>query len=94
MFWVSEFLGILRYSHDCFQDGVYERLENFLLRRGETLVSIDVKDKKTGNTPLIWAAKRGHAKVRDLLLELKIETYNVRGYKNGLTLDSILCTPS
>ena len=46
-----------------FQDGVYERLENFLLRRGETLVSIDVKDKKTGNTPLIWAAKRGHAKV-------------------------------
>ena len=52
---------------DGLKDGVYERLENFLLRRGETLVSIDVKDKKTGNTALIWAAKRGHAKVRWLV---------------------------
>ena len=48
----------------CLQDGVYERIENFLQRnRTEYVVSIDVKDRKTGNTPLIWAAKRGHAKV-------------------------------
>ncbi|XP_052799518.1 uncharacterized protein LOC128231131 isoform X2 [Mya arenaria] len=51
------------------RDGVYERIENFLQRnRMEYVVSIDVKDKKTGNTPLIWAAKRGHAKIVQLLL--------------------------
>lgn len=46
------------------QDGDYERIETFLLRRSDVIVSIDVKDKRTGNTPLIWAAKRGHTKVQ------------------------------
>ena len=46
-----------------FQDGDYEKIEKFLHRRSDCLVSIDIKDKRTGNTPLIWAAKRGHTKV-------------------------------
>ncbi|XP_060566033.1 serine-rich adhesin for platelets-like isoform X2 [Ruditapes philippinarum] len=51
------------------RDGVYEKIENFLHRnRSDYVISIDVKDKKTGNTPLIWAAKRGHAKIVQLLL--------------------------
>jgi len=54
----------MRFHVILLQDGVYERIENFLQRnRTEYVVSIDVKDRKTGNTPLIWAAKRGHAKV-------------------------------
>ncbi|KAL4224924.1 hypothetical protein ACF0H5_015620 [Mactra antiquata] len=52
------------------RDGLYEKIENFLHRnRSDYVVSIDVKDKKTGNTPLIWAAKRGHAKIVQLLLK-------------------------
>ncbi|XP_021359609.1 uncharacterized protein LOC110454439 [Mizuhopecten yessoensis] len=51
------------------RDGDYDRIEDFLLRSGKDhLVSIDVKDKRTGNTSLIWAAKRGHTKIVQLLL--------------------------
>ena len=32
-------------------------------RRNESLINVDVRDKETGNTPVIWAAKRGHIKV-------------------------------
>ncbi|XP_060068251.1 probable serine/threonine-protein kinase DDB_G0282963 [Ylistrum balloti] len=52
------------------RDGDYDKIENFLLRSGKDhLVSIDVKDKRTGNTSLIWAAKRGHTKIVQLLLK-------------------------
>ncbi|XP_069131824.1 uncharacterized protein [Argopecten irradians] len=52
------------------RDGDYERIEDFLFRSGKDhLVSIDVKDKRTGNTSLIWAAKRGHTKIVQLLLK-------------------------
>ena len=60
----------------CLQEGVYERIENFLQRnRSDYSFSIDVRDKKTGNTPLIWAAKRGHAKVSLLYVFWKVITY-------------------
>lgn len=52
---------------------MFERIENFLQRnRTEYSFSIDVKDKKTGNTPLIWAAKRGHAKVSNRFCVFRI----------------------
>ncbi|KAL5007408.1 hypothetical protein ScPMuIL_016214 [Solemya velum] len=51
------------------RDGDYDRLENFLQRSSNAFISIDVKDKQTGNTPLIWAAKRGHFKIAQLLLK-------------------------
>ncbi|CAG2255860.1 Mitogen-activated protein kinase kinase kinase 19 [Mytilus edulis] len=51
------------------RDGDYEKIENFLQRRSDCLVSVDVKDKRTGNTPLIWASKRGHTKIVQLLLK-------------------------
>ena len=47
----------------CLQDGDYDKIEHFLQGRTDVIVSIDVKDKQTGNTPLIWAAKKGHIKV-------------------------------
>ncbi|KAL3841916.1 hypothetical protein ACJMK2_020005, partial [Sinanodonta woodiana] len=50
-------------------DGDYDRIENIFQRRSDVIFSIDVKDKRTGNTPLIWAAKRGHAKIVQLLLK-------------------------
>ena len=33
-------------------------------KRKEFNLDIDVKDKRTGNTALMWAAKRGHSRVR------------------------------
>ncbi|KAK3592514.1 hypothetical protein CHS0354_013848 [Potamilus streckersoni] len=51
------------------RDGDYDRIENIFQRRSDVIFSIDVKDKRTGNTPLIWAAKRGHAKIVQLLLK-------------------------
>ena len=52
------------------KDGDYEKVEELLQRRNESLINVDVRDKETGNTPVIWAAKRGHIKV--LLLSLII----------------------
>ena len=46
-----------------FQDGDFERIDNLLKRRSDGVVNVDVKDKETGNTALLWAAKRGHIKV-------------------------------
>ncbi len=45
------------------QDGESKRIEEFLQRRNETLINIDFRDAETGNTAIIWAAKRGHVKV-------------------------------
>ena len=45
------------------KDGDYEKVEELLQRRNESLINVDVRDKETGNTPVIWAAKRGHIKV-------------------------------
>ncbi|XP_074660471.1 uncharacterized protein LOC141912936 [Tubulanus polymorphus] len=50
------------------RDGELEKMQNFLQRR-DTIVNVDIKDKRTGNTPLIWAAKRGHPKIVHLLLK-------------------------
>ncbi|XP_052242175.1 uncharacterized protein LOC127852295 isoform X2 [Dreissena polymorpha] len=69
------------------REGVYERIENFLQRnRTEYVISIDVKDKKTGNTPLIWAAKRGHAKIVQLLLQHGADV-TLRNYEGHTALD-------
>lgn len=46
------------------QEGDFAKIEALLKRRNETIFSLDVRDKETGNTALIWAAKRGHSKVR------------------------------
>ncbi|XP_064601071.1 uncharacterized protein LOC135467238 [Liolophura sinensis] len=51
------------------RDGDYSRIESLVQRRGDAVVSVDVKDKRTGNTALIWAAKRGHNKIVQLLLK-------------------------
>ncbi|CAH1787728.1 unnamed protein product [Owenia fusiformis] len=51
------------------RDGDYDRIENFLQRRSDVILSVDMKDKRTGNTPIIWAAKRGHTKIVQLLLK-------------------------
>ena len=45
------------------QDGDYNRIEQLLVQRSDIIVDIDCKDKRTGNTALIWAAKKGHNKV-------------------------------
>ena len=61
------------------QDGDYEQVEELLQRRNESLINVDVRDKETGNTPVIWAAKRGHIKV--LLLSLiALKRRNITGF--------------
>ena len=46
------------------QDGDYGKVEQMLVRRAsDVFIDIDCKDKRTGNTALIWAAKKGHNKV-------------------------------
>ncbi len=49
--------------HLYLQEGDFEKIEAILKRRNEALVNIDVRDGETGNTPLIWAATRGHTRV-------------------------------
>ncbi|XP_035693013.1 ankyrin repeat domain-containing protein 12-like isoform X1 [Branchiostoma floridae] len=49
--------------------GDYERVFNFLQRRSQDVISIDVKEPRTGNTALIWAAQNGHTRIVDLLLK-------------------------
>ncbi|XP_046544586.1 LOW QUALITY PROTEIN: uncharacterized protein LOC124254780 [Haliotis rubra] len=51
------------------RDGEYDKIEHFLQGRSDVIISIDAKDKRTGNTPLIWAAKKGHTKIVQLLLK-------------------------
>ncbi|KAL8569123.1 hypothetical protein ACOMHN_055039 [Nucella lapillus] len=50
------------------RDGDYNKVEQLLVKRGDIIVDIDCKDKRTGNTALIWAAKKGHNKMVQLLL--------------------------
>ena len=64
------------------KDGDYEKVEELLQRRNESLINVDVRDKETGNTPVIWAAKRGHIKV--LLLSLIILTILKRKNITGI----------
>ncbi|XP_076113862.1 uncharacterized protein LOC143082178 isoform X1 [Mytilus galloprovincialis] len=68
------------------RDGDYEKIENFLQRRSDCLVSVDVKDKRTGNTPLIWASKRGHTKIVQLLLKHGADV-TLRNYENQTAVD-------
>ncbi|XP_066280463.1 uncharacterized protein [Branchiostoma lanceolatum] len=49
--------------------GDYERVFNFLQRRSQDVISIDVKEPRTGNTALVWAAQKGHTRIVDLLLK-------------------------
>ncbi|KAK7099181.1 uncharacterized protein [Littorina saxatilis] len=50
------------------RDGDCSKIEQLLVQRSDIIVDIDCKDKRTGNTALIWAAKRGHNKILQLLL--------------------------
>ncbi|XP_061177816.1 uncharacterized protein LOC133186594 isoform X2 [Saccostrea echinata] len=68
------------------RDGDFDRIETFLLRRSDVIVSIDVKDKRTGNTPLIWAAKRGHTKIVQLLLKHGADI-TLRNYENQTAVE-------
>ncbi|GFR69154.1 SPS1/STE20-related protein kinase YSK4 [Elysia marginata] len=50
------------------KNGNSSKLEQLLEQRETVDLDIDAKDKRTGNTALIWAAKRGHSKIVELLL--------------------------
>ncbi|XP_071795773.1 uncharacterized protein [Asterias amurensis] len=68
------------------RDGDYARVENFLRRRSHEIVNIDVKEKRTGNTPILWAAKNGHLKIVQLLLKYGADI-TIRNYDNETALD-------
>ncbi|RUS73364.1 hypothetical protein EGW08_018866, partial [Elysia chlorotica] len=50
------------------KNGNLAKLEQLLEQRETVDLDVDAKDKRTGNTALIWAAKRGHSKIVELLL--------------------------
>lgn len=50
------------------------------------IVNIDVKEKRTGNTPILWAAKNGHLKIVQLLLKYGADI-TIRNYDNETALD-------
>ncbi len=57
-------MTVLKYKfHIRLQEGNFGKIEALLRRRNEALFSVDVRDPETGNTAIIWAAKRGHNKV-------------------------------
>ncbi|XP_022096379.1 uncharacterized protein LOC110982351 [Acanthaster planci] len=68
------------------RDGDLERVENFLRRRSSEIVNIDVKEKRTGNTPIIWAAKNGHLKIVQLLLKYGADI-TIRNYDNETAME-------
>ena len=45
---------------DVFQDGDVVKMEAVLDRRHQVAFSLEVRDAATGDTALLWAAKRGH----------------------------------
>ena len=49
-------------------------------------MNIDVKEKRTGNTPIIWAAKNGHLKIVQLLLKYGADI-TIRNYDNETAID-------
>ncbi|XP_055899972.1 probable serine/threonine-protein kinase DDB_G0282963 isoform X1 [Biomphalaria glabrata] len=51
------------------KNGDLNKLEQLLSQSGSIGLDIDCKDKRTGNTALIWAAKRGHVKAVEALLK-------------------------
>ncbi|PVD33929.1 hypothetical protein C0Q70_05191 [Pomacea canaliculata] len=50
------------------RDGDLNKLEQLLCQRNDIIVDVDCKDRRTGNTALILAAKKGYAKMIQLLL--------------------------
>ncbi|XP_035828667.1 uncharacterized protein LOC101859978 [Aplysia californica] len=50
------------------KNGNYSKLEQLLEKRKEFHLDINCKDKRTGNTALMWAAKRGHSRTVEILL--------------------------
>ena len=50
------------------------------------IFNIDVKDKETGNTPIILAAKLGHLKITQLLLKYGADI-TLRNYDNQTAID-------
>ncbi|CAG5117599.1 unnamed protein product, partial [Candidula unifasciata] len=50
------------------KNGNSRRLEQLLQQSSDIGLNINCVDKRTGNTALIWASKRGHSKVVELLL--------------------------
>ncbi|XP_076450604.1 uncharacterized protein LOC143286754 [Babylonia areolata] len=64
------------------KEGDYNKVEQILVKRGDIIVDIDCKDKRTGNTALIWAAKKGYNKIVQLLLrhgaDPTLRNYNAR----------------
>ena len=53
-----------------FQNGDIKKIEGVLKHRNEILVNLDARDNETGNTSLIWAAKRGYVQVSSGLILL------------------------
>nr|KAG5694619.1 hypothetical protein BaRGS_014714 [Batillaria attramentaria] len=58
------------------RDGDYNRIEQLLCQRRDIIVDVDYKDKRTGNTALIWAAKKGHTKLFERLSSQLNKHYN------------------
>ncbi|KAH9495852.1 hypothetical protein Btru_015259 [Bulinus truncatus] len=55
------------------KNGDLKKLEQLLNQSGSIGLDIDCKDKRTGNTALIWASKRGHVKIVETLLKYGAE---------------------
>ncbi|XP_059179297.1 uncharacterized protein LOC131958339 [Physella acuta] len=55
------------------KNGNFNKAEQLIKQRNIGL-DIDCKDKRTGNTALIWAARRGHVKIIELLLKNGADT--------------------
>ncbi|XP_046371744.2 uncharacterized protein LOC124145836 [Haliotis rufescens] len=73
------------------RDGEYDKIEHFLQGRSDVIISIDAKDKRTGNTPLIWAAKKGHAKIVQLLLKHGADP-TLRNYEGQVAVEVALAS--
>ncbi|XP_041365735.1 uncharacterized protein LOC121380819 [Gigantopelta aegis] len=73
------------------RDGDYDKIEHFLQGRTDIIVSVDVKDRQTGNTALIWAAKKGHIRIVHLLLKHGADP-TLHNYKDQTAVE--VATPS
>ncbi|XP_070564922.1 uncharacterized protein [Ptychodera flava] len=68
------------------RDGNYQKVLEFLQRLSQDYINVDCKDQRTGNTPIIWATKRGHTKIVQLLLKYGADI-TLRNFDNETALD-------
>ncbi|XP_014668610.1 PREDICTED: ankyrin repeat domain-containing protein 22-like [Priapulus caudatus] len=68
------------------RDGDYDRIQTLVRPHDQSSMNIDVKDRRYGNSAVIWAAKRGHIKILQLLLKHGADV-TLRNYDNKTALD-------